>query len=434
MKEYGVGLLGLGTVGSGTARILLDNAPVIEKRLGRRIALRKVVDLDIATDRGLDLPKETLSTRFEDILEDPEIKLVVELIGGIEPARTFIMKSIAAGKHVVTANKALLAKAWEEIFEAAADKGVEVYFEGSVGGGIPIIKALREGLAANRIQNIYGIINGTSNFILSRMTETGAGFTASLNEAKKEGYAEADPTLDVEGIDAAHKLCILATLAYGARVPFEAIYTEGITRITPLDIRYAGEFGYKIKLLALAKESDGKVEVRVHPTMIPSSQLLATVGGVYNAIYVRGDAVGSTLFYGRGAGSLPTGSAVVGDIMSIAARTRGETGLVRPRNVPFTVMEASRLKPIDDVVTSYYIRLMALDRPGVLSTVSGILGMHGISIASVIQKGREKAGPVPIVMRTHEAMERDVRRAMEEIAKLDVIPEKPLLIRVEENY
>ncbi len=434
MKDYCVGLLGLGTVGSGTARILIENALDIEKRLGRRLVLKKAVDLDLTRGRELGLPEDVLSTKAEEVINDPEIKVLIELIGGIEPAKTFILRAIEAGKHVVTANKALLAEAWEEIFSAAAAKGVEVYFEGSVGGGIPIIKALREGLAANRIKAIYGIINGTSNYILSRMTETGADFKKALEEARKQGYAEADPTLDVEGIDAAHKLCILSTLAFGGRVPFASIFTEGITGITPLDIRYAGELGYKIKLLALAKETDGRVEARVHPTMIPVGQLLATVSGVYNAIYVKGDMVGSTLFYGLGAGSLPTGSAVVGDVMSIAARTRGETGLVRPRTVPYSRMEESRLKPIEEIATPYYLRLSALDQPGVLSTVSGILGRHGISISSVIQKGRQPAGPVSIVMMTHEARECEMRQALREIQQLEVIPKRPMLIRVEENY
>jgi homoserine dehydrogenase len=434
MSDLKVGLLGFGTVGAGAARILVENADLIQERIGRRLTLKRVVDLDIETPRGVDLPPEILSTRVEDVLDDPEIEVVIQLVGGIEPARTLALKAIERGKHVVTANKALLADAWEELFSAASEKGVEIYFEGSVGGGIPIIRALREGLAANRIQTIYGIINGTSNYILSRMTETGIDFSRALEEAQEQGYAEADPTLDVNGTDAAHKLCILSTLAFGSRVPLEAVFTEGVEKITPLDISFAADLGYRVKLLALAKESDGRLEVRVHPTMIPADQPLAAVGGAFNAIFIRGDAVGSTLLQGQGAGSMPTGSAVVGDVMSLAARLGPAGGLGPGYRVPFDTREDKAIKPIEEVVTSYYIRFAALDRPGVLSSVSGILGKNSISISSVIQQGRQESGPVPIVMRTHEASEKNVQVALEEISGLEVIAERPVLIRVEENY
>jgi homoserine dehydrogenase len=359
---------------------------------------------------------------------------MIELIGGIEPARTIILKAIEAGKHVVTANKALLADCWEELFSAASEKNVEISFEGSVAGGIPVIRALREGLAANRIQAIYGIINGTSNYVLSRMTQTGVPFGEALKEVQEKGFAEADPTLDVDGTDAAHKLCILSTLAFGSRVPMEAVFTEGITGISPLDLEYAGELGYMVKLLALAKVSDGRLEVRVHPTMIPVDQPLAGVGGASNAIFIRGDAAGSTFLSGQGAGGMPTGSAVIGDIMSLAARTAGNREFRPPGIIPFGPMEEGRLKPREEVRTPYYIRFAALDQPGVLSSVSGILGRHNISIASVIQKGREESGPVPIVMMTHEASEKETQAALLEISDLPVIAEKPALIRVEENY
>jgi homoserine dehydrogenase len=432
MKDFNVGLLGLGTVGGGTARILLDNHEVISERVGRRIVLSRAVDIDTSLGRSLGLPEGMLSKRIEDIVDNPSIDVMVELIGGIEPARTFILRAIAAGKHVVTANKKLLAVHWEEIIGAAAAKGVEVFFEASVGGGIPIIRSLREGLAANRIGAIYGIVNGTSNYILSRMTETGADFKAALEEARQAGYAEADPSLDVDGIDAAHKICILATLAFGGRVPFDAIHTEGISRIEPLDISFAREFGYRIKLLAVAKEKDDRIDVRVHPTMIPAGQLLATVNGVFNAICVTGDAVGTTMFYGRGAGRMPTGSAIVGDLMSLAAMGKGGCSLTGA--VPHETIPASRLMPIDDVVNPFYIRLGAMDRPGVLSAVAGVLGKYGISISSVIQKGRWQGGPVPIVMMTHEARESQVRQAMAEIGALPEIPEAPVVIRVEEGF
>ncbi len=431
MKDFNIGLLGLGTVGGGTARILLDNAEVISARVGRRIVLCRAVDLDASRGASLGIPGGILSDRIEEIIGNPSIDVMVELIGGIEPARSLILKAIAAGKHVVTANKKLLAVHWEEIIGAAAAKGVEVFFEASVGGGIPIIRSLREGLAANRISAIYGIVNGTSNYILSRMTETGADFQAALDEARQEGYAEADSSLDVDGIDAAHKICILATLAFGGRVPLDAIHTEGISRIQPLDISFAREFGYRIKLLAVAKETDERIDVRVHPTMIPAGQLLATVNGVFNAICVNGDAVGTTMFYGRGAGRMPTGSAIVGDLMSLAAMGRGRCSLTGV--MPHETLPPSRLMPIDDVVNPFYIRLGAMDRPGVLSAVAGVLGKYGISISSVIQKGRWEGGPVPIVMMTHEARESQVRQAMAEIAALPVIPQAPVLIRVEER-
>jgi homoserine dehydrogenase len=431
MKPFRVGLLGLGTVGSGTARILIENADLIERRLGRKVVLARAVDLNIDRDFGFVMPRAILGTKADEVFADPDIDVVVELVGGIEPARTFIRKALAAGKHVVTANKKLLAEKWEDLFPLAAEKGVEIWFEASVGGGIPIIRSLREGLAANNIEAIQGIVNGTSNYILSRMTEEGLDFASALAEAQKLGYAEADPTLDVGGGDAAHKICILATLAFGERVPMAAVHTEGITAITPIDIRFADEMGYVIKLLGLGKASNGTVEVRVHPTMISKKRLLATVGGAFNAIYVRGDAVGSTLYYGPGAGSMPTGSAVVGDIMSLAAKTaRGPSA---PWPVPVTTMPAERLKPIDEIVSPYYVRFSALDKPGVLSAVSGILGRHGISIASVLQKGRHEGGAVPLVMMTHEARERNIRRALEEIGHLDVTVEQPTLIRVEES-
>lgn len=315
--RIGVGIIGFGTVGTGVAKVLLDNAALIRRRVGVPIELIRIADLDVTRDRGLALPPGVLTTDAKQVLNDPAIDIVIELIGGYDTAKRVILEAIAAGKHVVTANKALLALHGEEIFEAAARKGVELGFEASVGGGIPVIRALTEGLAGNTIQSIYGIINGTSNYILSRMTREGHSFEAVLKDAQQAGYAEADPTFDVAGIDSAHKLAILVSLAYGTPVNFKEIYTEGITHITPTDIAYAKEFGFTIKLLGIAKLMDGEVEARVHPTMLPSISPIAQVEGVYNAIQLVGDAVGDVVLYGRGAGSLPTGSAVVSDVIAI---------------------------------------------------------------------------------------------------------------------
>ena len=319
MKDkINIGIIGFGTIGAGTAKILINNAEIIKRRLGLPVVLKRIADLDIKKDRGIKLEKGVLTEKAEDILNDPDIDIVIELIGGYEPAKKFILKAIENGKNIVTANKALLAVHGEEIYKAAASKGVDIGFEGSVGGGIPIIRILKEGLAANNILSIYGIINGTSNYILTKMTNEGRAFGDVLSEAQRLGYAEADPTFDIEGIDSAHKLTLLTTLAFGTPVKFDNIYTEGITRITPLDIEYAKEFGYKIKLLAISKMDNGEIEVRVHPTMVPNEYLISTVDGVFNAIYIQGDAVGETMFYGRGAGDMPTGSAVVSDIIEIA--------------------------------------------------------------------------------------------------------------------
>ena len=430
MKEIKIGIIGFGTVGAGVVKILQDNAPLIEQRLGGRIRLHKIADIDLERDRGVQVSKELLTADAEAVLADPEIAICVELVGGIEPARTFILKAMKMGKHVVTANKALLALHGAEIFAAAQANGVRIGFEASVGGGIPIIRCLREGLVANRIISIFGILNGTSNYILTRMTQEGKGFREILKDAQRLGYAEAEPSLDVEGTDAAHKLAILAALAFGVRADFNDIFVEGIANITPLDIQYSSEFGYRIKLLAIGKGDEGKVELRVHPTMLPAHHLLSTVEGVYNGIYISGDAVGPTMFYGQGAGSLPTGSAVVSDLADLGGDIiKGVKGgnLI----LPLASSKEGAIKAIDEVTTPYYLRFTALDRPGVLSKISGILGDHEISIASVIQKGRKIKEAVPIVMMTHEAAERNIRQALREIDGLDVIQAKTTLIRVE---
>jgi len=424
-----VGIIGFGTVGSGTVRILLENRDVLKERLGFEINLKKIATRNINKERGVKIPEGVLTADVNDVLNDPDIHIVAELIGGITPAKDFILQAISKGKHVVTANKALLATQGDEIFKAAQKAGAEVGFEASVAGGIPIIKVVREGLIANRIRAVYGIINGTSNYILTKMTEENVEFSDALKEAQKLGFAEADPTMDIEGIDSAHKLAILAFLSYGISIPFEDISVEGISKITTQDIEFASEFGYKVKLLAIAKESDNEIELRVHPTMLPKDYLIAKVEGAFNAIYVVGDATGSTLYYGRGAGDMPTGSAVVSDIASIA-RNISKNAIGR---IPL-MMETDRevkIKKIDDVVSMYYFRFSALDRPGVLSKISGILGNYNISIASVIQKDRRIGEAVPLVVLSHQAKERDVRQAIKEIDLLPVVMDKTVFIRVE---
>jgi len=424
-----VGIIGFGTVGTGTVRILLENKDVLEDRLGFEVNLKKVADIDITRDRGIKIPEGILTTDANAVLNDPDINIVVELIGGIRPAKDFILKAISNGKHVVTANKALLATEGNEIFNAALKAGVEIGFEAAVAGGIPIIKIIREGLVANRIKAVYGIINGTSNYILTKMTEENVEFSDALKEAQKLGYAETDPTLDIEGIDSAHKLAILASLSYGIPIPYKDIYIEGISGISPQDISFASELGYKVKLLAIAKETDSEVELRVHPTMLPKDYLIAKVDGPFNAIYIEGDATGSTLYYGRGAGAMPTGSAVVSDIVNIAKDiSKNATKMIA---VSAKTTKDIRIKKMDDVISMYYFRFSALDRPGVLSKISGILGNYDISIASVIQKGRKAEESVPLVVLTHKAKEKDVRQAIKEIDQLPVVMNKTVFIRVE---
>ncbi len=431
-NKINVGIIGFGTIGAGTAKILINNAEIIKRRLGAPVVLKRIADLDIKKDRGIKLEKGVLTEKAEDILNDPDIDIVIELIGGYEPAKKFILKAIENGKNVVTANKALLAVHGEEIYKAASAKNVDIGFEGSVGGGIPIIRVLKEGLAANNILSIYGIINGTSNYILSKMTNEGKAFSDVLSEAQRLGYAEADPTFDIEGIDSAHKLAILTTLAFGTPVKFDNIYTEGITKVTPLDIEYAKEFGYKIKLLAISKMDNGEIEVRVHPTMVPNEYLISTVEGVFNAIYISGDAVGDTMFYGRGAGDMPTGSAVVSDIIEIARDIiNNSKGRVPSAAFQLNERKALKIKKMDDIVCPFYLRFMAMDNPGVLSKISGVLGEHNISIASMIQKGRKEGGAVSVVMMTHVAKEKDVQDALSEIDKMSFISAKTAFIRVE---
>ncbi|MBW2147374.1 MAG: homoserine dehydrogenase [Deltaproteobacteria bacterium] len=433
-EEVKLGIIGFGTVGSGVVKILTQNADIIKRRLGFSLVLKSIVDIDISRDRGVSTAGIHLSTDVGEILDNPEIRIVVELVGGYEPARTFILRAMAAGKHVVTANKALLATHGEEILETARRSGVDINFEGSVGGGIPIIRALKEGLAANRMVKVFGIMNGTANYILTEMTENGESFQNVLEKAQRNGYAEVDPSLDVEGIDTAHKLSILLAMSYEMPIIPEDIFTEGITGISSQDIRYAGDFGYKIKLLGISSAHDNVVEARVHPTMIPEDAVLSKVDGVFNAFYVVGDVVGPTMYYGQGAGMMPTGSAVVGDIMELARNVRaGAERRVHPLGFETRCGEKV-VQKIADLVTKHYFRFSAVDRPGVLSRISGILGDNQISIASVIQMGRElRGGAVPIVMMTHEAREADVQQALREVDQLEIVQDRTMHIRVEDE-
>jgi homoserine dehydrogenase len=433
MQSIGIGLIGWGTVGCGVIQVLRENAAIIESRLGVPLQLLRVADLDLERPRPVQVPPDMLTKRVEDILEDPRIQIVVELIGGLGTARSIICRALDNKKFVVTANKALLAHSGDELFEIAGRNGLTIGFEASVGGGIPLIKSLREGLAGNRIDSIFGILNGTANYILTRMTEAGLSFADALGEAQVKGYAEADPSLDVEGTDTAHKLAIVSAIAFGTPIRLEHVYTEGISRIDPLDIQFGEEFGYQLKLLASARNIGGSLEMRVHPTLIPRDHVLASVKGAYNAVHIRGNAVGNIMLYGLGAGMMPTGSAVVSDLIDIARDIDGD-GRARVPHLGFLNerLEQIPIRPVSEVTTCYYFRFSALDRPGVLSKISGILGKHRISIAAVIQKGREVGGVVPIVMLTHEALESDVQKALAEISELDVVEPPTQLIRIEQ--
>ncbi len=434
MKEINIGLLGLGTVGTGTAKILIESKDLISSRVGTALNLKRIADIDINRDRGIKFNEGVLTTDPLGVVDDPEIDIIVELIGGEGIAKDLILRAINNGKHVVTANKALLASHGNAIFKAADAKGVDLAFEASVGGCIPIIKTLRETLVGNRINSMIGILNGTCNYILSKITDDKSSFENALSEAQAKGFAEANPTLDVEGIDTAHKLAILSSLAYGMEINLNDIYIEGISEITPLDIELAGQFGYRIKLLAISKNRGNKVETRVHPTMIPFDNLLSSVKGALNAIAVSGDAVGNITLYGHGAGMMPTASAVVSDTVDLARNLLSGAG----KRVPLLSYQMENIKKIpvmsiDEIFTNYYFRFSVIDQPSVLSKISGILGDHGISIKSVHQKGRKSKGSVPIVMLTHLAGEAGVKKALSEITSLEIVKDKPVLIRIEDE-
>jgi homoserine dehydrogenase len=433
MKPINVGLLGLGTVGGGTLTVLRRNAEEITRRAGReiRVVRAAVRDLEKAKTLAGELP---LTTNPFDVVDDPDIDIVVELIGGLEPARELVLQAIANGKHVVTANKHLVAKCGNEIFAAAQAKGVMVAFEAAVAGGIPIIKALREGLTANRIEWLAGIINGTSNFILSEMRDKGAAFEDVLKQAQELGYAEADPTFDIEGIDAAHKLTILSAIAFGIPMQFDRAYTEGISKLTREDVQYAEELGYRIKLLGIARRAENGIELRVHPTLIPERRLIANVDGAMNAVLVKGDAVGQTLYYGAGAGAEPTASAVVADLVDV---TRLHTADPHHR-VPHLAFQPDQLSdtpilPMDEVRTAYYLRLRAFDRPGVLADITRILADSDISIDAMVQKEpAEGEVQVNIILLTHITVEKNINAAIAKIEAIDTVAGQVMRIRLEE--
>ncbi len=430
-REINAGLIGFGTIGRGVAQLMIERSGEFMQKKGFALKLKRIADLNVAAPRGLDLPKEMLTPDANVVLNDPEIEVVIELIGGLEPARTFVLRALEQGKSVVTANKALLAQFGDELFRAAREHGGELAFEASVCGGIPILRVLRQGLFTDRIASLYGILNGTTNYILTKMAEEGGRFDEVLRQAQDAGFAEADPTMDVSGKDAAQKLVLLLRIGFGVSVTPEAIFVEGIERIGRQDIEDAEELGYVIKLLAIAKRTDRGIEARVHPAMIPKGALLASIRDEFNAVELVGDWVGPQVFYGRGAGERPTANAVVSDLVELAER-RLEGGGSRAGEL---LPEAGKttLIPMEEVVLPYYFRMLALDQPGVLGQIAELLSEEGISIASVIQKGRAQfEGAVPVVIMTHEATEAGMRRAIQRIDALPVVRDRTQVIRVEE--
>lgn len=434
MNPVKVGLLGLGTVGGGTVNVLKRNAEEIARRAGRPIVVVHAAARDLGKPRICDTTGIRLSVNPMDVVEDPEVDVVVELIGGVDLAYDLVMRAIELGKHVVTANKALIAKRGNEVFAAAQAKGVMVAFEAAVAGGIPVIKAIREGLAGNRVEWLAGIINGTSNFILTEMRDKGADFGDVLAEAQRLGYAEADPTFDIEGIDAAHKLTILASIAFGIPLQFDCVSTEGITRITREDVRNAEDLGYRIKSLGIARRTEKGIELRVHPTLIPERRLIANVDGVMNAVLVKADAVGTSLYYGPGAGAEPTASAVVADLVDVTRTLTSD-----PENrVPHLAFQPQSIEPLtmlgmDDVETAYYLRMRAEDRPGVLADVTRILGDRNISIEAILQREpSDDEGYANIIMLTHRVLESDMNAAIGQIESLDAVDGSVTRIRLEQ--
>lgn len=437
MREIGIGLLGFGTVGAGVVEGLQANGDLLAERLGARLVLKKIADVDLKKDRGVKVARRLLTTDAAAVIRDPGVDVVVELIGGTGVARKFMLQALELGKPVVTANKALLAQCGAEIFALAERKHTDVYFGASVGGGLPIIRALREGLIANRIESIDGILNGTCNYILTRMETEDLSFGEALKEAQAAGYAEADPALDIDGHDTAHKAAILASLAYGTCVPMNRVHVEGIRGLSVADIRYAQDLGYRIKLLAVIKRpaSAGargavtEIEVRVHPAMVPVGHVLASVGGVFNGVMVRGDLAGDTLYYGRGAGRRPTASTVLADVVDVARNLLSGS----PRRVPAMPRSSIkvRVRPMAQVRARYYLRLSLLDEPGVLASIASVLGKHDISIASVLQKEKGGAKYVPAVIVTHEAGEKDLDHALRKIDAMKYVGARTVRFRIE---
>jgi homoserine dehydrogenase len=435
-RRVNLGLIGLGTVGTGVMELLQRNDPIIKQKVGTEISVAAICDKDpdrLRLARQMKIGNSILTKDFRQILNNPKIDIVIELIGGYEPARRIVLAAIKRGKHVVTANKALLARNWAEIFSEAQKHRVLIYFEASVGAGIPVIQALNEGLSANKIKAILGILNGTTNYILTKMSKEELDFKSALAQAKKAGFAEADPSMDLEGIDTLHKLAILGSIAFGTQVNLEDVYCEGITHIDQEDMRYGRtEFGYVLKLLAILKATNKGIDVRVHPTFIPEEHLLTSVDEEYNAVYITGDAVGETMFYGKGAGQMPAASAVVSDIIYLSRNVYNNIA----GRVPYVLCDPKKmlnLLDINEIETKYYIRFTVVDRPGVLSKISGVLGKNGVSIASVFQKESASSREVPIIMVTHRAKEGDIRKALREIDRLEVVKRKSRFIRIEEK-
>jgi homoserine dehydrogenase len=425
-KKINVVLVGCGTVGGGVWKVIEGNQDIISKRVGIEIAIKKVVEKDIDKAKAAGVPASLITDKWEEAINDPDVDIVVEVIGGTTIAGEIIKAAMRAGKCVITANKDLLAQDGEELYRIADEKGVDILFEASVGGGIPVIRPLKECLSANRIEAIYGIVNGTTNYMLTKMSQEGCDYNDVLAEAQEKGYAEADPTSDVEGYDSARKLAILASIAFNTRVSFNDVFVEGITRITAHDIMYGKELNYAVKLLAIGKENDGKIEVRVHPAFIPQSHPLASVNDVFNAIFIKGDAVGDVMFYGRGAGEMPTASAVVGDIIDSARNIlKGTKG-----RLSCTCYDHKEKEAVGDIRTKYYVRMKVIDRPGVFAAIAGVFGNQEVSLASVIQK-RNIGNIAEIVWVTHEVLEKNMQDALKIIGGLSIVEEISSVIRVE---
>jgi homoserine dehydrogenase len=429
-RTISVGLLGLGNVGAGVVKLLADNAEAIRHRLGgASVAVRRIAVREADKPRLVDVSPTLLTTDVRSVLEDKDIEIVIEVIGGENPARGYLMTAIERGKHVVTANKALLAAHGDELFAAAEQRNVDLYFEASVGGGVPIIRALREGLASDRVHELVAIVNGTSNFLLTTMTDEARPFADILKEAQEKGYAEADPSLDVDGWDAAHKLCVLVPLCFGTSIHPPQVLVEGLRGIEPIDFKYAERFGYVIKPLVIAKDHGDSIEARVHPTLIPKRFMLSSVNGVYNAVYVSSYALGSSMYYGRGAGMMPTAVAVVSDVIEVSrnllSRASGGASLRTVTRTPKRIREPGELR------SRYYLRFGVVDKPGVLAHIATFLGEHGISISEVVQEGaRQEGQPVAVVVTTHMALEASVQKALERINALDTVVETTRLLRI----
>jgi len=432
MEEIRVGLIGFGTIGTGVVKLLESRQKAIDAIVGAKLRLVRIADLDTTRDRGVELPKGMLVADAAQVYEADDIDVVIELMGGYEPARRFVLAAIAKGKSIVTANKALLAVHGADVFGAATKQGVDIGFEASVGGGIPIVRVLRDGVVADKTFAVRGIVNGTCNYILSKMSAEGAQFDDVLKEAQARGLAEADPSFDIDGIDSAHKLVILTALAFGTELRLKDVHTEGIRHVAQMDVGYARELGYEIKLLAVGSVHGAGVAARVHPTLVPSTHVLAGVRGAYNAIYVEGEALGSSMYYGLGAGMMPTATAVVADLIEIA-RNRHQDTSARVPPLGISKLRPAKVVPMGDLRTAYYLRIMVRDRPGVLGNIASILGRHGISIATVIQKGRSAAATVPVVIRTHEAREHSLQRALGRIARLAGVQGAPVCLRIADD-